>query len=105
MFSNEDILKFKIYCQSITMTPRPLEAQPHTRGAGRLWCEDWEIIEVLKYLFHGRELYLGDPPPNRLKNNPLWSQEDIIAKAEALKEQFKDADEIIEHLRSRRNGT
>ncbi len=106
MFNNEDCLKFRIFCQSIIVSPRPIDAQYHKREGIFIWCEDWEIIELCKYLFHGRELYYGDPPPNRLKFNPLWSKDDIAEKAEKLIAEFKDADSIIEHLRKRRtNGS
>ena len=104
MFSEDDILKLKKFCNEVTTNPRAIGDQPHTREHGRLWCDDWEIIEVLKYLFNGRELYIGDPPPNRLKNNPLWSKEDIMQKAENLARENKTADGIILILRERRNG-
>ena len=105
MFNDKDILALRTFCQDVCRQPRSMEIQPHKREGVFLWCEDWEIIELCKYLFHGRELYMGDPPPNRLKHNPLWSQEDIATKAEALMAEFMTADKIIEHLRGKRNGT
>jgi hypothetical protein len=61
----DDVLKLKIFCQKITYTPAPLDKQKCIRQGGSVWCTDWEIIEILKYLFNGREGYFGDPPPNR----------------------------------------
>ena len=104
MFNDADKLKFKIFCQTIISAPRPIDAQPHTRAGDKMWCEDWELIEICKYLFHGPELYFGDPPPNRLKNNNLWNQKDIQATAEKLIEEFKTADDIINYLKGKRNG-
>ena len=64
--------------------------------------DDWEIIEILK-LFFNRELYKDDPPPNRLKNNPLWKGKgDIEAKAAQIIEEFKTVDNIILYFEKRR---
>lgn len=101
--SDYDKLKLRTYCQQIISNPRPLEAQFYRREGAFLWCEDWEIIEILKYLFLGRELYHGDPPPNRLKNNPLWSKEEIEKKAERYMEDHQNADAIIGELRAIRD--
>lgn len=101
-FSADDILKLKIYCQKITYTPAPLDKQHCVREGASVWCTDWEIIEILKYLFHGRELYYGDPPPNRLKNNKLWSKDDIASKAESLLKVCENVDEIIQVLKFKR---
>lgn len=103
MFSQEDALKFKNFCQSVINRPRAFADQPCKREGVFIWCDDWEIIELCKYFFNGREAYYGDPPPNRLKLNPLWSKDDIAAKAEALVADHKEADAIIEALRGRRN--
>ena len=100
-FNEEEILEIKKFCQAITNKPRWFKDQPHISKDGFIFCEDWELIEICKYLFHGKELYLGDPPPNRLKNNPLWSQEEIIQKAEALIAEHKTVDKIIAVLKER----
>lgn len=104
MFNEEDVLKLRRFCQSIISNPRSMDNQPCTRIGSMMWCEDWEIIEICKYLFHGSQLYHGDPPPNRLKNNTLWSKEDIAAKSEKLIEILKTADDIIEYLKRRREN-
>jgi len=103
MFTKHEILKLKQYCQEIINAPMYMEEQPHKREGKYLWCMDWEIIEILKYLFNGRSMYALDPPPNRLKNNPLWSKEDISRKAELLIESSDGAEVIIQKLRSLRS--
>jgi hypothetical protein len=53
-------------------------------------------------LFNGKDMYEADPPPNRLKNNPLWSKNAIVIEAEALISELKTADNIITKLKERR---
>ena len=77
MFSEEDILKLKRYCQSIIHKPLPIESQKCIREGDQIWLVDWEIIEICKYLFNGAAMYRDDPPPNRLKHNTIWSKEVI----------------------------
>lgn len=103
MFSRDEILQFKNYCQRIIERPRPIQNQPHKIEGGRIWCEDWEIIECLKYFFNGPEMYANDPPPNRLKNNTLWSKEEIVVKAEHLMDTYMSAVDIIKHFEERRS--
>lgn len=103
-FNAEDILKFKRYCQEICFKPLPLSAQACQRQGTYLWCLDWEMIELLKCLFNGSGAYLGDPPPRRLRNNPLWSKDTIISKVYTLIAEYKTAEKIIEYLREVRNG-
>jgi hypothetical protein len=105
MFTEKENLKLKIFLQSIIFSLRFLDKQPSIQKDGFVWCEDWEIIEICKCLFNGEVAYIGDPPPNRLKNNPLWSKEDIIQKAKQLINDYKDVDKIIEYLGSKRNVT
>lgn len=102
MFSNDDILILKNFCQKIIEKPRPIDAQPHARQGGFLWCDDWRIIEILKYFFNGREMYISDPPPNRLKGNPMFSKDIIMAQAEAIADQHGSAAGIVEHLTKER---
>lgn len=102
MFNPEDILKFKNYNQSIIDSPRAWDQQPSKRENGSLWCDDWEIIEILKYFFNGHDGYMGDPPPNRLKNNPLFSKEAIVNEAAKIKGTFETADLIIQYFKARR---
>lgn len=104
-FSTEDIIKIQSFCQSIINKPRMIEEQPHKREGVYLFCEDWELIEICKYFYNGKNMYLNDPPPHRLNNNPLWSKEDIIQKAEALLREFSTIEEIVKHLKKKRNGS
>lgn len=101
--TREDYLKYKNYCQEIINKPRPMDDQPHARTGAFMWCEDWELIEILKYFFLGHDTYMAESPPRRLQNNMLWAKADIASKAEELKAVFKTADKIIEMLRKRRN--
>lgn len=100
----EAYLKLKIFCQEITGRPRRMEDQPSERSGAFLWCEDWEMIEILKYLFLGHETYMSEAPPRRLRVNPLWAKEQIAAKAEELVTVLGSADKIIEHLKEKRLG-
>ena len=104
MYSREDVLTFKNFIQKIIEKPTPIYAQKNWSAGGKIFCEEWEMIELLKCLFYGEALYRGDPPPNRLKNNPLFDQDDIVRKAAALIEEFKTAEAIVEHLKKRREA-
>lgn len=101
-FSKEDILKLRNFLQEIIRDPIPLDDQKKWILNGKMYCQEWEMIEILKCLFHGEETYLGDPPPNRLKNNALFDQSFVIQKSRALKETFKTAEAIISELRKLR---
>lgn len=102
-FTENEIIKLRRFCQAIINNPRPFDNQPSQRDGIYLWCEDWEIIEVLKFMFLGREIYYADPPPNRLKNNHLWSQDEISRKAEDLMDRYRNVDNIIEFLKTERS--
>ena len=91
------------YAEGIINVPRAIDAQPHAQEGECIWCEDWEIVEICKYFINGRELYLQDPPPRRLRNNSLWSQEDIMAKGERLIKDCKTMDTIISHFKGLRD--
>lgn len=101
---DKDMIRLRNYCQVIISQPRALDAQPSVREGVHLWCEDWELIEILKFMFLGKETYLIEPPPNRLKNNPLWSKENIIKMAEKYMEIYQDADQIVSLMKGIRNG-
>jgi hypothetical protein len=83
MFSPEQIRALKIFNQSITMRPIPIDQQEAVRNGKDIWCADWWTIEVLKCLFNCEEMYRLDPPPNRLKHNKIWSMEQIITAKDA----------------------
>lgn len=99
-------LALRRFCQEISYRPRFAESQPHERANGCFWCQDWEIIEVLKFFFLGEEIYFVEAPPRRLRNNPLWSKEKVKTRALELYETFGgNIEAMIENLRSLRNGT
>lgn len=103
--SPEGALKVKNFVQSITERPAPIESQPFKREGIFTWCDDWELIELGKCLFMGKEVYLGDPPPRRLKFNPLFDQAGIVQAVDALLQKHGgDADKIIEELETRRKA-
>lgn len=104
-FSQADRLKFKIYCQEIINKPRAIDDQPHVRMGGFIWCEDWKIIEILKYYFIGTDTYLVEAPPKRLKRNPLWKKDEIVLEASDLRIKLETAEKIIEHFREVRNAS
>jgi hypothetical protein len=81
-----------------------LENQWCKREGSRIWCEDWQIIEILKYMFLGETTYFNEASPRRLRNNPLWSKDEIKKKAELLLEDFGgNVDELVNRIRSARN--
>lgn len=104
-YSVEDIIKIKRFNQSIIDNPLPFDKQKIERDGDRVWCKDWEIIEICKYIFNGHEGYMGDPPPNRLKNNPLWSKNNIINEAlKIMSVGDGSIDTIIQTLKVRREN-
>lgn len=101
-FTAKEIIDLRTFCQSIYMHPRSFEEQFHVRQDEFLWCRDWEIIEICKYLFNGKEMYISDPPPNRLKRNPLWSKDTIMKKADELISKCNTVSEIMSVLKKER---
>lgn len=104
MFIPSEIQHLKRYVQSIINNPRSFDKQKFITKDGFIWCDDWRIIEILKYLFNGREMYMNDPPPNRLKNNPLWSKEAIMKEADEIVDEYKTAEDIVSFLQQKRNS-
>lgn len=102
IINKEDMKKIQKFCQWIIQNPLPFDKQKFTRQGMHIWCRDWEIIEILKYLINGHDGYMGDPPPNRLKFNPLWCKEDIVTTGKNLLNSFDNVDEIIRILKRRR---
>jgi len=101
-FNQEEILMLRRLCQDITSHLLPLNKQECIRDGDKWFCCDWWSIEVLKCLFNGIEGYMGDPPPNRLKNNKLWRKEKIVnytknklSMLDALKGIKDSADNIL----------
>lgn len=104
-FGRDGYLILKNYCQEIINKPRAMEDQPHERVGAFLWCEDWEIIEILKCFFLGKETYMNELPPRRLRENTLWAKADIAEKVDELYEVFKTPEKIVKALRERRHAS
>lgn len=103
MFSSrEDQLVFMNYAQKLIEKPRYMDEQPCQRQGQFMWCDDWEIIELLKYFFNGHDGYLGDPPPNRLVGNPFFSKENIVQRAKGIIDELKTPTAIVEYFIKRR---
>ena len=103
MFEATDKKKFENYLQSVIERPLAIPNQIHVIKGGYVWCNDWRIIELLKYFINGEAMYAGDPPPNRLKNNPLWDKEYIVAEATHMLEAGMTADAIIDQFKKERS--
>ena len=103
MFTREEVRVFENFLQKIIERPRPMDSQPHTKENGFLWCDDWRLIEILKYFINGPDMYQNDPPPNRLKHNPLWSKDIIVFQAGELLTVYRTPEEIVEHLQKERD--
>lgn len=81
VWTDNGIRGLQEFLQNVIFRPLPLDSQITVRDGDKIWCQDWEVIELCKCLWHGEDVYRADPPPNRLKNNPLWSKDAIIEKA------------------------
>jgi len=103
MLSSPEAKKMSLYCQRVIQNLRTPDEQPWQQEKGWIWCDDWEVIELCKCLFNGIEGYRNDPPPRRLRGNPLWSQEAIIAEATKLARECGGADKIIALFETRRS--
>ena len=101
IFTDEEILSIKNFCQSIIDRPLALDKQECVKRDGYVWCADWWTIEICKFLFNGEEAYAGDPPPNRLKNNPLFNKEHLVKSAKeklAMLELLKANKDMTDNL-------
>ena len=101
----EEEIKLRQFCQEIINKPRPINKQKYQRDGNWVWCEDWEMIEIMKYLFLGESVYMHESPPRRLKENPLWSKKKIKEKVEVLMHRFITTEKLIEHLRNKRTAS
>ena len=97
----------KEYLQKIIGIPIPFDKQKSIFGKNHvcLWCEEWEIIEMLKFLFNGKDNYYLDPPPNRIKNSSeLWNKEDIEKKVLDDLGEMQMVEQMVEYFQKRREG-
>ena len=95
----------KEYLQKVIGNPTPFDKQKSIFGENKLclWCDEWEVIEMLKFMFNGKDNYYLDPPPNRIKNSVgLWSKEAIEAKVEKELGNMETTEQIIEYFKNRR---
>ena len=69
----------KELCQDVVNNPLPLDKQEAIFRDGKWWCADWWTIEVLKCLFLGEKTYRDELPPRRLRNNGIFSIDNIVA--------------------------
>lgn len=99
-FTEAEQIPLKEYLASIIGNPTPFHKQQTIYGDKQncLWCEEWEMIEMLKFLIYGREYYYNDPPPNRLKKSDKWSKEQVEQK---IMNEIGDKtrEEIIEYFK------
>lgn len=101
----EEQLTLRRMCQEITYKPRPMDEQPCEQPTlgGKLWCEDWEFIEVLKFFFLGRETYYAELPPRRLRGNAHFSHEKVESRALGLWIlSGENVNKLVEIIRSKR---
>jgi len=102
--SETDQRKMRNYCQKVITSLLAPSEQIWKQEGEWTWCEDWEIIEMCKYLFNG-DLYQGDPPPRRLRGNPLWSKQKIMEKVDTLMTEFEGSvTRMIDYMEARRHG-
>lgn len=102
MFYNKELELFQKFLQNLLSSPLPMDKQHSVRKDDKMWCDDWWSIEILKFFINGEQAYIGDPPPNRLKNNDLWEKNTIIRQSkeklfmlENLKQVANEADNIL----------
>lgn len=94
MFDKDLKIELMKFTQFVTTNLVPLYEQK-TRGEGKnFFCEDWWNIEVLKFLFNGKSMYLEDPPPWRLIGNKNFSKQEIIDDGEKRIAMFKTLEEV-----------
>lgn len=103
-FTEKEIVVLKEYLAQITGRPIPFAKQKTVFDInGKCqWCEEWEMIEMLKYLINGKENYYYDPPPNRLKYSTAWSKENVEAKVIKDLDSLQSIEEIIDYFKKAR---
>jgi len=82
VLNEEEKNSLKHFIQWFIENLLPLDEQECQRDGDHFWCEDWKTIEIVKCLFLGKETYLSDPPPRRLKGNPFFKMDEIVKEAD-----------------------
>lgn len=72
------------YIQRVIYNLLPFEDQFCIFQDGFYWCDDWEEIEKLKYLYVGKKKYFEYPVPYRANSNPLFLKERVEEYCENL---------------------
>lgn len=103
-FTKSDMNDLKNCLARILDHPTSFDKQKSIMGPNKfcLWCEEWEVIEMLKYLINGKEDYYKDPPPNRLKKSTLWSKEKIEEKVIRDLDAMTSVDQIVDYFKHKR---
>lgn len=100
--SENESTSLKHFCQLLINCPLRMEQQQYVIKDEKIWCSEWESLELCKYIIYGKPYYYNDPPPNRLKHNSLWNKEEIERKAEILLTKFNTVAELILFLKQNR---
>jgi len=105
-FTEKEIIQLKEYLSSIIGNPTPFSKQKSVFGPDKFcqWCEEWELIEMLKYLINGKNNYFLDPPPNRLKKSTLWSKEKIEERVLKDLGDLESVEQIINYFKKERES-
>jgi hypothetical protein len=85
-----DKLKLVSFIKHIQYSLLSIEGQRKIGEGKDLFVEDWLTIELAKFFYIGKEVYLSDPIPRRLKDNQNFNQEQIVKFAEQKIEIFSD---------------
>lgn len=101
--SENESTDLKHLCQLLINCPLKMEQQQHVIKDSKIWCSEWESLELCKYIIYGKDYYYRDPVPNRLKHNPLFPGKAVIEqKAEKLLASFNTVSELITFLKNNR---
>ena len=93
----------KHFCQLLINRPLKMEQQQNIMKDGKIWCSEWESLELCKYIIYGKPYYYKDPLPNRLKNSSVFpGKKTIEIKASALMNKFTDVKSLIIYLKAER---
>lgn len=99
-FDSKEIIMLKEYLGRLQGRLTPFSKQKSIMGEDGfcMWCEEWETVEMLKYLINGKDMYFADPPPNRLKKSKEWSKEAIEQKVIADLDKIESVEGIIDYF-------
>lgn len=87
------------YLKFLQFNLLPIKGQRGKGEENNLFIEDWLTIELAKFFYIGKDSYLSDPIPLRLKGNKNFKQEEIVKFAEQKIEAFSNLDKEKKNLR------